>query len=301
MNKVLLTGSTGFIGTKLASAIESKNLSIKVISRNKHPKFETEICDFLTMSFSNNIMKDVDTVFHLAGIAHDSFNQKEDFYSVNVKATERLGKLAAKSGVKKFIFVSSVKSGGSGRDGFFINEKDQGIPEGIYGKTKREAEEKLLQIGLNSDMHVSIIRPALVYGPNVKGNLSLMMKGIKSGWFPPLPKINNSRSMVHVDDVVRAMIFVANTEKAKGEIFNVTDGKAHSSREIYEIMCKILGKSVPKWSVPEILFKSMGLINSEFKYKVDKLFGDDYYSSKKLEKIGFHIERTLEEMNETIF
>jgi UDP-glucose 4-epimerase len=301
MNKVLLTGSTGFIGSKLVSAIESENITIRVISRVKHPKFETEIGDLNTCLFSKNLMKDVDTVFHLAGITHDYVKQKDDFYKINVDATEKLANLAATSNVKRFIFVSSVKSGGSAQKGLYLNEEDQRNPQGVYGKTKREAEIKLLNIGMKYDMHVSIIRPALVYGPNVKGNLELMMRGIKKGWFPPLPNVNNSRSMVHVDDVVRSLLFIANSEETNGEIYNVTDGLAHSSREIYEIMCYLLDKSVPKWHVPEIFFKFLAHLSPGLKYRIGKLLGDDLYSSKKIEELGFEPQNTLREMNETIF
>tara|TARA_B110000008_G_C16978328_1_gene567100 strand:- start:1684 stop:2589 length:906 start_codon:yes stop_codon:yes gene_type:complete len=301
MNNVLITGSTGFIGKKLANAIESDNIAIKVVSRAKHPKFETYINDISDCKFPQNLMVGIDTVFHLAGVTHDYKKNKDEFYKVNVKATEKLCILASKSKVKKFIFVSSVKAAGSAKKGSCLNEKYQGIPDGYYGKSKRQAEIKLLNIAKKYDLNVSIIRPALVYGPNLKGNLDLMMKGIKQGWFPPLPDIDNSRSMVHVDDVVRALLFVANTDKTNGEIYNITDGVAHSSREIYEVMCSLNDKSIPKWSVPKVVFKSLALLSPRLKYRLEKLLGDDLYCSKKIESLGFKIERTIRDMNETIF
>ena len=87
--------------------------------------------------------------------------------------------------MQRCIFVSSVKAGGRAIAGNCMTEENQGEPEGIYGKTKREAEVKLLEIGLQSGMHVSIVRPSLVYGSNVKGNLKLMLSWVKKGWFPP--------------------------------------------------------------------------------------------------------------------
>ena len=119
----------------------------------------------------------VDTIFHLAGVAHDQRDASkiESHYRAgNVEATVRLAELAVASGVKRFIFVSSVKAGGPAVVGHCMTEVDQREPEDIYGKTKREAEIKLLEIGRHSDMHVSIMRPSLVYGPGVKGNLRLM-------------------------------------------------------------------------------------------------------------------------------
>ena len=246
----------------------------------------------------------MDTVFHLAGFAHDIRDERKIkglYQKVNVDATVRLAELAIKSKVKRFVFVSSVKAGGLPLFGQCISEEEQGEPDGIYGETKREAELKLLEIGLNSSMHVTIIRPSLVYGPNVKGNLELMLLGIKKGWFPSLPETSNKRSMIHVDDLVRAILLVAKENLANGEIFIATDGIPHSSREIYNAMCDVVGKSIPKWSVPKILFNMIGLVSPHIKYKINKLLGDECYSSCKLEELGFKAKKTLKEMNETCF
>ena len=150
-------------------------------------------------------------------------------------------------------------------------------------------------------MHVSIVRPSLVYGPDVRGNLKLMLSGVSKGWFPSLPEIGNRRSMVHVDDLVRALLLVTDHKRANGEIFIATDGETYSSREIYKIMCGVLGKSVPRWSVPIFIFNIIAKINTGMKYKVNKLLGDEYYSSEKLQSIGFKAERSFKEMNETSF
>jgi len=182
-----------------------------------------------------------------------------------------------------------------------MDEQLNKITKDVYGKTKREAELKLLEIGKESDMHVSIVRPSLVYGPNVKGNLQLMLSGIKAGWFPPLPETGNRRSMIHVDDLVQAILLVSEDKRANGEIFIATDGTPHSSREIYNAMCSALGKSIPKWSVPKFLFDVASLINSRIKYKLNKLLGDECYSSVKLEALGFKAQKTLKDMNETSF
>ena len=218
-----------------------------------------------------------------------------------MSATVQLANLAVKSGVKRFVLVSSVKAGGRPPLGMCANEKDQKNIEDVYGKTKREAELKLLEIGKDSGMHVSIIRPSLVYGPNVKGNLQLMLSGVRAGWFPPLPETGNRRSMIHVDDLVRAILLIAEDKQANGEVFIATDGTPHSSREIYSVICNITGKPVPKWSVPKFLFNLIALTSPKIKYKVDKLLGDECYSSEKLEALGFKSKRTLKEMNKTSF
>jgi nucleoside-diphosphate-sugar epimerase len=209
--------------------------------------------------------------------------------------------LAVESGVKRFVFISSVKAGGGLASGKCINESDQSEPEGVYGESKREAELELLKIGKESAMHVSIIRPSLVYGPGVKGNLQLMLAGISRGWFPPLPETGNRRSMIHVDDLVQAILLVSEDKRANGEIFIATDGTPYSSREIYNAMCGVTGKLIPKWSVPKALFDLASLASPRIKYKINKLLGDECYSSVKLEELGFKANKSLKDMNETDF
>ncbi len=301
MKNFLVTGSTGFIGSRLLEFLNTIRCEIKLLARNTNPDYETIVCNLGEDKIPSSALESVDIVFHLAGFAHDFRNPSklEELYrAVNVNATVELATLAATSGVKRFVFVSSVKAGGSSVTGKCVTEKDQYEPEGIYGKTKREAELKLLTIGEESGMHVSIIRPSLVYGPSVKGNLKLMLSVIKKGWFPPLPEIKNKRSMIHVDDLVRAIMLVSEDNRANKEIFIATDGTPYSSREIYKAMCNIAGKSVPKWSIPRFVFDIVSAISPRFKYKVEKLLNDECYSSKKLEALGFKAQRTLKEMNE---
>jgi len=293
MNKTLVTGASGFIGERLVNLIDGH---IRVLSRRKQSNYETIVCNIENESIPNNTLIGIDTVFHLAGLAHDlreTDKIKNLYKKVNVDASVELAELAVKSGVKRFVFVSSAKAGGSSVSGKCANETDQSDPDGIYGKTKREAELKLLKIGRTSGMHVSIVRPALVYGSNVKGNLKLMLSAIKNGWFPPLPETGNQRSMIHVDDLVRAIVLIAEDKRANGQIFIATDGRTYSAREIYVAMSNSMEKSIPKWTVPKILFDIIMLINRRLARKLDKLFGDECYSSKKLENLGFRAHKTL--------
>ena len=301
MKIIFISGATGFIGQRLVRAIDS---NVRVLSRKKQSDYDTIVSDLQSAVIPDNTLDDIDTVFHLAGFAHDMRDTSKIvdlYYKVNVSATVQLANLAVKSGVKRFVFVSSVKAGGNPPLGTCANEKDQKNTEDVYGKTKREAELKLLEIGQVSGMHVSIIRPSLVYGPDVKGNLQLMLSGIEKGWFPPLPETGNRRSMIHVDDLVRAILLIAEDKRANGEIFIATDGTPYSSREIYNSMCGVAGKSIPKWSVPKFLFDMASLINPRIKYKLNKLLGDECYSSAKLEALGFKAQKTLKDMNETDF
>jgi len=300
----LITGSTGFVGKRLVNFLNMKNYHVRTISRNTTLYRDNIVCDLVNDKFPESIMESIDVVFHLAGFAHDmrDANKIADlYYKVNVSATVQLANLAVKFGVKRFVFVSSVKAGGSPPFGICANEEDQSNTEDIYGKTKREAELALLKIGKESGMYVSIIRPSLVYGPDVRGNLQLMLSGIGKRWFPPLPETGNQRSMIHVDDLVRAILLVAKDKRANGEIFIATDGTPYSSREIYNTMCGVTGKLIPKWSAPKTLFDLASLASPRIKYKINKLLGDECYSSVKLEELGFRAKKSLKDMNETDF
>ena len=304
MNKAFVTGASGFVGTRLVRFLQKSKINIRIMSRTSKENFETVVCDLQNGLIPQDALTEVDSVFHLAGFTHDVRDTPESknlYYKINVDATVQLAKLAVESGVKRFIFVSSVKAGGFAASGKCMTELDQNSTKDIYGKTKREAEIKLLEIGQKSDMHVSIVRSSLAYGPGVKGNLRMMLSGIEKGWFPPLPETGNRRSMIHVDDLVRALIMVAEDERANGEIFIATDGESHSAREIYKMMRILMGKSVPLWSMPKFMFDIAASISPAISYKIRKLFGDEHFSSEKLKSLGFEVERSLREMNETAF
>ena len=304
MLNVLVTGATGFVGQHLIKRLKLDGYNIKVISRKLIPGVDTVICDFLEDDIPENALKGIDIVFHLAGYAHDLKSEsgiEQTYQKINVNVTADLLSLSDKHNVKKFIFVSSVKAGGKPIKGKCAAEEDQNDPAGIYGETKREAELKILKTGRESSMHVSILRPALIYGPKVKGNLQLMMQGINKGWFPPLPETGNRRSMIHVDDIVRALLLLVNSQQANGEIFIAIDGRSYSSRNIYEIMRCVLGKKPLNWSVPKFLFSAIALLSPNLSYKMDKLLGDECYSSEKLQSLGFKAQKELKQMNETDF
>jgi UDP-glucose 4-epimerase len=294
--KALVTGATGFIGSELVVALENRGYKLRILSRKKSNKFETTICNLGIDHIPESAFDSVDVVFHLAGYTHDLDRAKikdQLYYQVNVKATIDLITVAAKKHVRKFIYISSVKAGGLAHKTMCMNENDQEDPQDIYGQTKREAEIAILKIGKDKGIHVSIIRPALVYGKNMKGNLAAMYEGISSGWFPPLPETSNKRSMICVKDLVRAIIFITENTKANSNIFIATDGYEYSTRDIYKALCSASSRGVPNWVVPVFLIQFLAIIGDVLKflpinsYKYRKLFGSECYSSSKLHDLGF--------------
>jgi UDP-glucose 4-epimerase len=302
---ILITGGTGFIGKRLTKALENDHDSIKVVSRNSNAEYQNLIvCDLAKDRLNADILEDVTTIIHLAAYTHDLRNPSKlrDIYkSINVDATMNLAKIAIQANIERFIFISSTKAGQANINNALDDYSHIDQAQGIYGRTKREAEINLLEIAKNSSMRVDIIRPALVYGPNAKGNLAKMLNGIDKGWFPPLPNTDNRRSMIHVDDLVRAIIFIEKNTDSNNEIFIATDGKNYSAAQIYNNLCEVLGKPIPNWRLPLVILKMISFISPNFKYKIQKLIGDEYYSSEKLESIGFKPKLTLRDMNEKIF
>ncbi|MBT3235652.1 MAG: NAD-dependent epimerase/dehydratase family protein [Bdellovibrionales bacterium] len=302
---ILVTGCSGFIGKRLVCCLRQHGAKIRLLSKVKHFGASDVItCDFTKDAIPESIFANVDVVFHLAGYAHDirGKGDVEDMYrTVNIDSTVQLAKLASSAGVRRFIFVSSVKAGGDALSLKEMTENDQSTPNNIYGQTKREAELKILEIGLKSKMHVVIIRPALVYGPGVKGNLRSMIKAINAGWFPPIPKTGNRRSMIHVDDLVEALLLLSEDKRANGNIYIVTDGQSYSTHEVYNILCQTMGKSTPRWSIPSFCFQLVSQLSPNIRDRVNKLMGDEFYSSRKIEDLGFSAKKTLADINRSDF
>lgn len=284
IERCLVTGASGFIGKALCEALKARGIKIRALLRRSSvgPWDETVIQNLAQLrneSASWRITQDVDTVFHLAGIAHTTLAAKE-YWKVNVEATEVLFKAALHTRVRRFIYMSSVKA---------VDPQDD------YGYSKKAAEEKLLQLAKQHDIQVTILQPALVYGRNVKGNLLSMLKGIDQGWFPPPPFVSNQRSLISVTDVVDCALFVAENLKAQGKVYTITDGRPYSSRELYEGMRQALGLKAIQWSMPvwvlQVLAKAGDILQKILLRKLpmnslilEKWLGSALYSNELIQQ-----------------
>jgi nucleoside-diphosphate-sugar epimerase len=250
----MVTGASGFIGRPLCAFLQRKGCKVRALLRRETegPWDETVICKLGYDSLPARSMQDVDTVFHLAAMVHAMQPGKGRvplYEAVNVRASEMLATAAADRGVRHFVYFSSVKAAADPGEKC-VDERWQALPRDPYGLSKREAEESVLNVGKRSNMQVSVLRPVLVYGPGVKGNLQRMIEAIDSGRFPPLPETGNRRSMVHVDDLIEAAWLAATHPQANDNVYIVSDGEAYSSRQIYVWMTQALGRKVPAWHLP---------------------------------------------------
>ncbi len=220
----------------------------------------------------------IETVFHCAGYAHAFASSDPDaHWRINFEGTRNLIEAAADAGVRRFVFLSSVKAMAEPGDEC-VDEDWLGEPITPYGKAKRAAEEAVLEAGVRYGMHVVNLRLAMVYGHGGRGNLERMARGIRAGWFPPLPETGNRRSLVHVDDVVEVMRLVAERPEANGRTYIVADPRAYSGREIYDAIRAVLRAPTLRWSVLAGVLRAAGSLNGRLGEIVDRLIGSACYS-----------------------
>lgn len=250
----LVTGANGFIGRRLIKTGD------RAMVRSPGVIAGTVVGDLLDISSLARACQGVDTVYHCAGYAH-AFNNSnpEAHWRINYDGTKNLLKAAGEAGVKRFIFLSSIKAMSEPGDQC-VDENWPGEPKTPYGKAKRAAEIAVLGDGAKYGMHVVNLRLAMVYGKGGKGNLERMARGIQAGWFPPLPETGNKRSLVYVDDVVGAIQLVAKKPEANGRTYIVADAQPYSGREIYEAIRIALKKPGFRWCVPASLLHTCGHI-----------------------------------------
>lgn len=305
--KVLVTGASGFIGTSLVKYLRQDDYDVCHANRFMPIKDSRHfLFDLVNPIDLSDILCDTDVIFHLAGKAHalaETHQDEAEYFQINTEGTRKLLEAAKQAGVQKFIYFSSVKAVGDS-DIQPMDESVQAPADTPYGQSKYAAEQLVLHGGYVP--HPVVIRPSMVYGNTEKGNLPRMIQAIRRGMFPPLPETHNRRSMVHVDDVVQAAILAAEKPEAAGQIYIVTDGQAYSTRQIYDWIRSVLGKSSLNASIPmgflKLLAKSgdaIGRISGRrFPFDsdaLDKLTGSAWYSSVKIQReLGFSPQHTLQ-------
>lgn len=261
--RIVLTGATGFIGKRLAiTLLEQPDVLLNLVSRSQseldgHPQVTTyRINEINSSTIWVDMLKDCEVVIHAAGRAHimqelDS-NPLEAYREINAAGTLNLARQAAHAGVKRFIFLSSIKVNGDVTGVKPFHADDIAMPSGSYGISKYEAEQGLFEIAKKNGIEVVIIRPVLVYGPGVKGNFQQMIKWLKKGIPLPLGAINNRRSFVAIDNLIDLIKTCIHHPNAANQIFLVSDGHDISTTELLKKLSCILNTRVilfpcPKW------------------------------------------------------
>ncbi len=272
--RILLSGATGFVGRSLLPVLVNKGFDVTVAVRNLskwnssagaggHGSLRAlEIGDIDGAVNWYPALQDVDVVIHLANRAHimkdDSRDPVSEYFRINYEGTKALAEQSESCGVKRFVFLSTIKVNGEmTAAGEAFDEKDIVVPADPYSQSKYKAEQVLRAIAKTGQMDVVIIRPPLVYGPGVKANFQVMMKWLSAGIPLPFGSINNARSLISVDNLVDFIVTCIDHQSAGNETFVVSDDEDLSTTELLRRMGEALSRPARLFAVPDKLLKIM--------------------------------------------
>jgi nucleoside-diphosphate-sugar epimerase len=258
--KILITGATGFVGSAFVNNHIKGSENIKCVVRHASHNISSEIETIISPNFSETnwgkYLQDVDVVVHMAAqpdiVEKPSAESLKALYMINIDVTLSLVKHSIRAGVKRFIFISSIKA-----EGVKIFKENHLISMGFllendfYGASKYGAEQGLLKLARKSEMEVVIIRPPLVYGPGVKANFASLIRLVKKGIPLPLGAINNKRSLIAIDNLVDFISLCADRERspqAANQVFVVSDDEDVSTTELLRRIAKAYDKK--QWLIP---------------------------------------------------
>jgi nucleoside-diphosphate-sugar epimerase len=265
MKRVLVTGSTGFVGQRLLGRLRATaNVLPVAVMRQASVTVApgvivVDVPDITPTTNWHEIVAGTNVVIHTAARVHmresSSFaDALFQFRRINVEATLNLARQAATHGVERFIFLSSIKvNGESTVSGETFSAEDAPNPSDAYGISKSEAEIELQRLAATSNMDVVILRPPLVYGPGVKANFLSMMSWVHRGAPLPLGLIKNRRSLVALDNLVDLIVTCLDSPAAANQIFLVCDGEDLSTPELLRRLGKFLGRDARLLNVPREL------------------------------------------------
>jgi len=285
--KILITGSNGFIGSNLTNKLYKKHV---VIGHGKTSGKTSNINSFFKININiktnwRECLSDVNTIIHLAAVAHNNSNDPEYINEVNVKGTINLAEQAAKSGVKRFIFISSIGVlGNSTSNTVPFDEHSKTAAHSPYAQSKLVAENALLKIAEETKLEVVIIRPVLVYGVGAPGNFGKLVNLVNNVPMLPFAKCKNKRSFISVDNLVDFISTCIEHPKAKNEIFCISDGNDVSIRGFTDGIATGLNKKLIQLPIPVSIFKLLGKITGKSE-AIEQLVGDLQVDSSKARQL----------------
>lgn len=245
--KVLVTGATGFVGTHLCERFLEEGVSFrKAIRNNNVERHEyAAVGDISGETDWSTALENINVIVHLAARVHvmreSTPDPLEAFRMVNVEGTLNLAVQAAAEGVKRFIFLSTIKVNGEGTIANPFQADDQPDPVDAYSVSKMEAEAGLLRIAQDTGMEVVIIRPPLVYGPGAGGNFARLLQLVQKRWYLPLGSIHNKRSLIGIRNLCSLIEVCLTHPAAANRILLASDGDDVSTPQLIELIAKSFG------------------------------------------------------------
>lgn len=251
---ILVTGATGFVGQALTQDLAQRGMAFRGASRRPGTG-HVAVGEMTASTDWSAALDGVDTVIHLAARTHVLNETATDplaaYRAVNVDATLNLARRAVDAGVRRFVFLSSVKVNGERTaPGHPFRESDPSRPEDGYGISKREAEDGLFALARETGMALTVLRPPLVYGPGVKANFASLVRLSTAGLPLPFGAVRNERSLVYVGNLTDAIIRVLDHPAAAGQVFLVADAERPSIGALATEIAAAAGKPSRLISVP---------------------------------------------------
>ena len=272
--RVLITGASGFVGSPLVNYLASLGHELVALTRSTssvkpHESELVKLSAIGDIDGSTNwspYLVGVESIVHLANRAHVMNEQVSDplslYRAINTDGTLHLARQAVAAGVKRFIFISSIKVNGElTKPGQPFTADDVSVPLDPYGLSKYEAELGLRQIAQETGLEVVVIRPPLIYGPGVKANFLKMMRWVERGIPLPLGSIHNQRSLVGIDNFLNFISLCLTHPKAAGKTFLVSDDHDLSTTELLKGIARSMGQSSKLLAIPQgILEGVLGIL-----------------------------------------
>jgi len=253
--KILITGSTGFVGVNLVKYLSELNYDVYTLNKeidliNKNKNYTWEELDSVPL---------VDVIIHLAGKAHDTKNitNAKEYYEVNTKLTERIYNFYLSRNIKTFIFFSSVKAAAD-TVSEILNENVIPNPQTDYGKSKLQAEEYILS---NLKDYTYILRPCMIHGKGNKGNLNLLYNFISKKIPYPLACFENSRSMLGINNLNFLLGKIIESKIPSG-IYNLADDESISTKSIIDIMYEVKGEKSKHIKIPKMCIRFLAVLGN---------------------------------------
>lgn len=278
-NVVAVTGASGFIGTALCQYLSDRGFNVRTIVRHAESGSQAIAVGDVGPNTDWSVALDgVECVVHCAGRAHvlkdTSENPLQEFRRVNRDGTLQLARSAAKAGVKRLVFLSSVGVIGAAQNNAEVFDIDtEPRPEWDYAVSKWEAEQALNSLAQKAGLEVVNVRPPMVYGPDVPANFLRLIKIVDLGLPLPLGAINNRRSMIALANLLSFIEECILNEKAANKTFFVSDGKDLSTPEIIRLIAKTLGKRTLLVPIPVFFLRFIGKLVGRSE-DVDRLSGN---------------------------
>lgn len=273
---LLVTGSNGFVGSALCRTLSARGLAVRGAVRAGARAHQVAVGTLDGATDWGAALAGCDTVIHLAARVHVMDEREPDplrlYRQTNVEASLALARQAHAAGVRRLVFVSSVKVNGEATCGTAFGPDDRPRPSDPYGISKHEAEQALLALGRACGLEVVIVRPPLVYGPGVKANFLGLIKLVERGLPLPFGSVDNRRSMVALDNLVDLLVTCATHPAAAGRIFMVSDGVDLSLAHLIRMIAAGFGTRAALLPVPPALMRGAARLTGRGAI-ADRLFG----------------------------